>query len=118
MPASRTDADEFRDDPAGNGSAVEERSRRLPIVHTLSPRTTTTDVTSAGSPAAAGLPMFPAPPADRDPGPAFLDNPARLDITRGATSHVAFGRGAVLDKKAGFHAFSAVPGSNAPRMTR
>nr|WP_242422425.1 cytochrome P450 [Frankia torreyi] len=81
-----------RDDPARVGPAVEELLRWLSIVHAGAPRTARADVTIAGRTIAKGdHVLLSLPAANRDP--AFLDDPDRLDITRGAVGHVAFGFG-------------------------
>ncbi|EIV90829.1 cytochrome P450 [Frankia sp. QA3] len=81
-----------RDDPARVGPAVEELLRWLSIVHAGAPRTARDDVTIAGRTIAKGEHvLLSLPAANRDP--AFLDDPDRLDITRGAIGHVAFGFG-------------------------
>ncbi|MFF0861433.1 cytochrome P450 [Nonomuraea sp. NPDC003560] len=81
-----------RDDPARIEPAVEELLRWLSILHTMPPRITTTDVEIAGQTIPAGsLVTASLPAANRDP--AFIDNPDRLDITRGDLGHLAFGHG-------------------------
>ncbi|MDP4500928.1 cytochrome P450 [Nonomuraea turcica] len=82
----------LRDDPALVEPAVEEMLRWLSIVHSMPPRTTTTEVELAGHIIPAGslvLPSLPAANRDR----AFIEKPDTLDITRGAPGHVAFGHG-------------------------
>ncbi|MEU6714608.1 cytochrome P450, partial [Nonomuraea sp. NPDC046802] len=82
----------IREDPAQVEPAFEELLRWLSIVHSLPPRTTTTEVKLAGHAIPAGsLVICSLPAANRDP--AFIDNPDTLDITRGAAGHVAFGHG-------------------------
>jgi cytochrome P450 len=81
-----------RDDPEMVTPAVEELLRWLSIVHSGIPRTTTTEVEIAGQVIPEGeLLVVALPAANRDPG--FIENPERLDITRGAPGHVAFGHG-------------------------
>ncbi|WP_431917981.1 cytochrome P450 [Nonomuraea jabiensis] len=81
----------IRDDPARVEPAVEELLRWLSIVPSLV-RTTTTDVKIAGHTIPAGSIVAPSPlAANRDR--ALIDDPDRLDITRGAAGHVAFGHG-------------------------
>lgn len=81
-----------RDDPDAVGPAVEELLRWLSIVHSGIPRITTTDVEVAGVAIPAGQLVFVSlPSANRDPD--FVDAPERLDITRGAPGHLAFGHG-------------------------
>jgi cytochrome P450 len=81
-----------RDDPAAVEPAVEELLRWLSIVHSGVPRTTTTEVEIAGHTIAAGEQLVLAlPAANRDP--ALTEHPERLDITREAARHVAFGHG-------------------------
>ena len=82
----------IRDDPAAVEPAVEELLRWLSIVHSGIPRTTTTEVEIAGHTIPAGeLLVLALPAANRDP--ALVEDPERLDITRGAPGHVAFGHG-------------------------
>lgn len=81
-----------REDPAMVAPAVEELLRWLSIVHAAIPRTTTTEVEIAGRTIPAGeLVVCALPAANRDP--ALADDPDRLDITRGAPGHLAFGHG-------------------------
>jgi cytochrome P450 len=81
-----------RDDPAAVAPAVEELLRWLSIVHTGVPRITTTEVEIAGTRIGAGeLVLCALPAANRDP--AFVTDPERLDVTRGAPGHLAFGHG-------------------------
>lgn len=81
-----------RDDPAAVEPAVEEMLRWLSIVHSGIPRTTTTEVEIDGHTIPAGAAVVCSlPAANRDP--AFIEDPERLDITRGAPGHVAFGHG-------------------------
>lgn len=82
----------MRDEPANVGAAVEELLRWLSVVPTTMLRTTTTDVQIAGHTIAAGEQILVSlPAANRDP--AFIDDPDRLDLSRGASRHVAFGHG-------------------------
>ncbi len=82
----------MRDDPALVEPGIEELLRWLSIVHSGIPRTTTTEVEIAGRTIPAGeLVVLALPAANRDP--AFIEDPDRLDITRGALGHVAFGHG-------------------------
>jgi cytochrome P450 len=82
----------LRDDPARVEPAVEELLRWLSIVHSLPPRTTTTEVEIAGHAIPAGSLVLPSlPVANRDS--TFIDDPETFDITRKATGHVAFGHG-------------------------
>jgi cytochrome P450 len=81
-----------RDDPAAVEPAVEELLRWLSIVPSGIPRVTTTEVTLAGQTIPAGeLVMAGLVAANRDP--ALIDDPDRLDVTRGAMGHLAFGHG-------------------------
>jgi cytochrome P450 len=81
-----------RDDPAAVEPAVEELLRWLSIVPQGILRTTTTEVTLAGQAMPAGeLVAVSLLAANRDP--ALVEDPDRLDITRGAMGHVAFGHG-------------------------
>ncbi|MEU5266180.1 cytochrome P450 [Amycolatopsis sp. NPDC021455] len=82
----------IREDPSRVEPAVEELLRWLSIVHSLPPRTTTTDVELAGQKIPAGsLVLLSLPAANRDG--AFIGEADTLDITRGAAGHVAFGHG-------------------------
>ncbi|WP_328617106.1 cytochrome P450 [Amycolatopsis sp. NBC_00355] len=82
----------MRDDPAAVEPAVEELLRWLSIVHSGVPRTTTAEVKIAGHTIPAGEQLVLAlPAANRDP--ALAEHPERLDITREAARHVAFGHG-------------------------
>ncbi|MCV7171381.1 cytochrome P450 [Mycobacterium manitobense] len=81
-----------RDDPDAVAPAVEELLRWLSIVHSAIPRITTTDVEVAGVPIPAGQLVFVSlPTGNRDPN--FVDAPEKLDISRGAMGHLAFGHG-------------------------
>ena len=81
-----------RDDPAAVEPAVEELLRWLSIVPQGILRTTTTEVTLAGKTIPAGeLVGASLVAANRDP--ALVDDPDRLDVTRGELGHVAFGHG-------------------------
>jgi cytochrome P450 len=81
-----------RDDPAAVGPAVEELLRWLSIVHSGTPRVTTTDVEVAGQVIPAGSTVvFALPAANRDPD--LVDDPDTLDVTRGTMNHLAFGHG-------------------------
>ncbi|MEQ4725824.1 cytochrome P450 [Nonomuraea sp. B19D2] len=82
----------IRDDPARVEPAVEEMLRWLSIVHSLPPRTTTTEVELAGHTIPAGSLVLPSlSAANRDS--SFIEKPDTLDITRKAAGHVAFGHG-------------------------
>jgi cytochrome P450 len=81
-----------RDDPASVEPAVEELLRWLSIVPAGILRTTTTQVSLAGHTIPAGaLVAASLVAANRDP--ALVEDPDRLDITRGALGHLAFGHG-------------------------
>jgi cytochrome P450 len=81
-----------RDDPASIEPAVEELLRWLSIVPAGILRTTTTEVTLAGHTIPAGaLVAASLVAANRDQ--ALVEDPDRLDITRGALGHMAFGHG-------------------------
>lgn len=81
-----------RDDPAMVEPALEELLRWLTIVHAGIPRTTTVPVELSGHSIPAGeLVLCSLPMANRDP--ALIADPGRLDITRGAPGHLAFGHG-------------------------
>lgn len=81
-----------RDDPAAVGHAVEELLRFLGIVHSGIPRTTTQDVEIGGVVIPAdSLVILALAAANRDPH--FLAGGDRLDVTRDAGGHLAFGHG-------------------------
>ncbi|MCS7476889.1 cytochrome P450 [Umezawaea endophytica] len=81
-----------RDDPAAVNPAVEELMRWLSVVHTGVQRTAATDFEFAGVRMRAGDAVVLAfPSANRDH--ALVDDPDRLDITRGAPGHLGFGHG-------------------------
>ncbi|WP_163550044.1 cytochrome P450 [Candidatus Frankia nodulisporulans] len=82
-----------RDDPAMTLPAVEELLRWLSIVHAAVPRTARDAGATFGGREVAPEDhlVVSLPAANRDP--AFIDDPDRLDITRGAIGHVAFGFG-------------------------
>jgi cytochrome P450 len=83
---------QVRDDPTQVEPAVEEMLRWLSVTHTGVPRTTTTEVELAGRTIPAGeMVLCVLPTANRDP--ATIEDPDRLDITRGTTGHLAFGHG-------------------------
>jgi cytochrome P450 len=134
----------IREDPALVEPAIEELLRWLSVVHSLPPRTTTTDVEIAGHAIPAGsLVIVSLPAANRDGG--FIGNPDTFDISRGAPKHIAFGHGvhhclgaplarmemriafpallrrfpdlALADERADFRVFSAVYGVNSLRVT-
>ena len=82
----------MRDDPAAVAPAVEELLRFLGIVHSGIPRTTTQDVEVGGVAIPAdSLVILALATANRDP--RFLADGDRLDVTRDAAGHVAFGHG-------------------------
>jgi cytochrome P450 len=81
-----------RDEPDRVDAAVEELLRWLSIVHSGTAKVTTTEVEIAGQRIGAGEVVVCAlPAANRDP--ALRDDADRLDVTRGAVGHVAFGHG-------------------------
>ena len=81
-----------RDEPAAVGHAVEEMLRFLGIVHSGIPRTTTEDVEVGGVAIPAdSLVVLSLAGANRDP--RFLAGGDRLDVTRDAGGHLAFGHG-------------------------
>jgi cytochrome P450 len=72
--------------------AVEELLRWLSIVHSGTSKVTTTEVEIGGQTIPEGeLVMCALPAANRDP--EVVDDPDRLDITRGTGGHAAFGHG-------------------------
>ncbi|GAA3467785.1 cytochrome P450 [Nonomuraea roseola] len=134
----------IREDPTRAEPAIEELLRWLSIVHSPSPRTTTTDVEIAGHVIPAGsLVLLSLPAANRDGG--HIENPDTLDITRGAPGHIAFGHGVhhclgaplarmemriafpallrrfpnltLADEQADYRVFSTVYGLNSLRVT-
>jgi cytochrome P450 len=81
-----------RDDPAAVGHSIEELLRFLGIVHSGIPRTTTEDVEVGGVAIPAdSLVILALAAANRDP--RFLAGGDRLDVTRDAGGHLAFGHG-------------------------
>jgi len=81
-----------RDEPAAVGHAVEEMLRFLGIVHSGIPRTTTEDVEVGGVAIPAdSVVVLSLAGANRDP--RFLTGADRLDVTRDAGGHLAFGHG-------------------------
>ncbi|MCM3882254.1 cytochrome P450 [Frankia sp. R82] len=82
-----------RDQPTMVMPAVEELLRWLSIVHSAVPRTAHRSVVALGGRriGAGEHLVMSLPAANRDP--AFIDDPDRLDITRGSVGHVAFGFG-------------------------
>jgi cytochrome P450 len=81
-----------RDDPEAVGPAVEELLRWLSIVHSGTTKTTTAEVEIAGHILPEGETVLCALPAgNRDA--ALVEDPDRLDVTRGAIGHLAFGHG-------------------------
>ena len=81
-----------RDDPSRTEAAVEELLRWLSIVSSLSPRMTTAAVEIAGQVIPEGALVIPAlSAANRDR--SCIEDPDTLDVTRGATGHVALGHG-------------------------
>lgn len=81
-----------RDDPAAVAPAVEELLRFLGIVHSGIPRTATRDVEVGGVAIPEGsLVVLALAAANRDP--RFLAGGDRLDVTRDAGGHLAFGHG-------------------------
>jgi cytochrome P450 len=81
-----------RDDPAAVAPAIEELLRFLGIVHSGIPRTTTQDVEVGGVAIPAdSLVILALAAANRDP--RYLPDGDRLDVTRDAAGHVAFGHG-------------------------
>jgi cytochrome P450 len=81
-----------RDEPGRVDAAVEELLRWLSIVHAGTGKVTTTEVEIAGQRIGPGeFVMCALPAANRDP--ELLPDPERLDVTRGAMGHLAFGHG-------------------------
>jgi cytochrome P450 len=81
-----------RDDPDAIGPAVEELLRWLSIVHTGTMKAATTDTEIGGQAVREGdIVLCALPAANRDP--AAVADPERLDVTRGAVGHLAFGHG-------------------------
>ena len=82
----------LRDDPDAVEPAVEELLRWLSIVHSGTLKTATTEVEIGGTRIGAGEAVLCAlSAANRDPTTAA--DPDRLDISRGAVGHLAFGHG-------------------------
>ena len=81
-----------RDHPDHVPAAVEELLRWLGIVHSGIPRISTVDVELGGQAIPAGsLLVLGLATANRDP--ELVPDPDRLDVTRDAGGHVAFGHG-------------------------
>lgn len=81
-----------RDDPSVVEPAVEELMRWLSIVHSGVPRTTKQEVEIAGQTIPEGQMLILAlSAANRDA--ALVEDPDRLDVSRGAPGHLAFGHG-------------------------
>ena len=81
-----------RDDPDRVDPAIEELLRWLSIVPSGAPKMTTTDVEIAGTAIPAGsVVVVGLPSANRDP--EMVEDPDRLDITRGTMNHLGFGHG-------------------------
>jgi cytochrome P450 len=81
-----------RDEPDRVDAAVEELLRWLSIVHAGTGKVTTTEVEIAGQRIGPGeFVVCALPAANRDP--ELLPDPERLDVTRGAIGHLAFGHG-------------------------
>ncbi|GLZ13629.1 cytochrome P450 [Actinomadura sp. NBRC 104425] len=82
----------LRDDPAAVNGAVEELLRYLSIVHIGPIRTALEDVQIDGRMIRAGESVAVCVPVvNRDP--SQFPDPDRLDLTRDATGHMAFGHG-------------------------
>ncbi|MCQ4079961.1 cytochrome P450 [Streptomyces sp. RB6PN25] len=83
----------LRGDPALADRAVEELLRYLTIIQFGLTRVATEDLTLGGQGIRAGeIVVASLPSANRDPG-LGIDDPDRLDVTRGPSAHVAFGYG-------------------------
>ena len=81
-----------RDEPERVPPALEELLRWLGIVHSGMPRVTTVDVELGGRAIPAGSMLVLAlAAANRDP--SVVPEPDRLDVTRDAGGHLAFGHG-------------------------
>lgn len=81
-----------RGDPDAVAPAVEELLRWLTIVNSGSPRLARKDVEIGGATIRRGdLVVFNLPAANRDR--ELIADPERLDVTRAAAAHVAFGHG-------------------------
>ena len=81
-----------RENPDAVRPAIEELLRWMSIAQISMPRFTTTEVDVAGVRIPAGRLVFASlSSASRDP--AAIEDPDTLDITRGASRHLAFGHG-------------------------
>ncbi|WP_016696950.1 cytochrome P450 [Actinoalloteichus spitiensis] len=81
-----------RDDETAVDAAVEELLRWLSIVHTGTVKAVTVDTELGGVQLRAGdVVLCSLPLANRDP--ELIADPDRLDVTRGALGHLAFGHG-------------------------
>ncbi|MFI6451975.1 cytochrome P450 [Streptosporangium amethystogenes] len=82
----------LREEPERIDAAVEELLRWLSIVHSGTSKAATVKTEIAGQVIMPGeLVMCALPTANRDP--EFIADPERLDVTRGAPGHLAFGHG-------------------------
>ncbi len=82
----------FRNEPGVIRTAVEELLRYLAVVQISPPRRATRDTVVGGQHIAQGdLLLAALPAANHDP--AAFDHPERLDLTRKASGHLAFGYG-------------------------
>ncbi|MDQ2815834.1 MAG: cytochrome P450 [Actinomycetota bacterium] len=82
----------LRNDPGLIRNAVDELLRYLAIVQISAPRRATRDTVVGGQDIARGdLLQVSLPSANHDP--ALIPDPERLDLTREASSHLAFGHG-------------------------
>jgi cytochrome P450 len=81
-----------RNDPTAVEPAIEELLRWLSVVHSGMVKTTTTEVEIGGTTIPAGETVLCVLPAgNRDP--EAVADPDRLDVTRSAVGHLAFGHG-------------------------
>ncbi|MER6580712.1 cytochrome P450 [Nonomuraea sp. NPDC001023] len=88
----RDELELLQEQPRFTEAAVEELLRWLTVVHITAPRRTTEDVEIAGQHIPSGsLVMCSLPAANRDK--ALIDDPDRLDLSRGEAGHIAFGHG-------------------------
>lgn len=82
----------LRNEPSWTGSAIEELLRYLSVVQIIPPRRASRDTVVGGQRVSAGdLLVVSLPAANHDP--SLVDEPGRLDVTRAAPSHLAFGHG-------------------------
>jgi cytochrome P450 len=82
----------LKKEPGHIDAAVEEMLRWLSIVHSGTAKVATADVEISGRQISEGdVVILALPAANRDP--EFISDPEKLDLSRGAAGHLAFGHG-------------------------